>query len=396
MPPRKRKQQVPGEQQEGPAEGQQPQPDRDEIARRIAEKLAELDRAVEQRCQDIADAASEIVDNFMQEFRIQLIGVPKQMREMAWSEYGAGREAAPTRAAEARVESILAEAQEASMATVAGAPRTTRAGRGRGRGADAVAEPPATGGRTTRRGAAAAPAAAAAAAAAAVAPRQAVPRFEAPGVAPIPEGPEAASPSGAPAEAEPAAAAAAAPGDGAQEYRAPGAGGVSGAEARAQARIDAKLAAVGGGGGRRTVARGVQPGEALFSARGSPLSVLLGGNAARTRGAAAPQPLQQVGLTPAHAPAHTSAVGCVTLLKREAPAVAAGAAAARGRGRGRRREVVQPDAAIMITTGDGHSFMVDGSADALAAIPESHRSEVQQQLVMLQRLAASALGVGAA
>jgi hypothetical protein len=37
--------------------------------------------------------------------------------------------------------------------------------------------------------------------------------------------------------------------------------------------------------------------------------------------------------------------------------------------------------------------MVDGSADALAAIPDSHRSEVQGQLVMLQRLAASALGV---
>jgi hypothetical protein len=39
--------------------------------------------------------------------------------------------------------------------------------------------------------------------------------------------------------------------------------------------------------------------------------------------------------------------------------------------------------------------MVDGSADVLAAIPESHRSEVQRQLVMLQRLAASALGVAA-
>lgn len=46
-------------------------------------------------------------------------------------------------------------------------------------------------------------------------------------------------------------------------------------------------------------------------------------------------------------------------------------------------------------TPDGQSFMVDGSADVLAAIPESHRSEVQRQLVMLQRLAASALGVAA-
>jgi hypothetical protein len=39
--------------------------------------------------------------------------------------------------------------------------------------------------------------------------------------------------------------------------------------------------------------------------------------------------------------------------------------------------------------------MVDGSADALAAIPETHRAEVQQHLVMLQRLAASALGTAA-
>jgi len=37
--------------------------------------------------------------------------------------------------------------------------------------------------------------------------------------------------------------------------------------------------------------------------------------------------------------------------------------------------------------------MVDGTAGALAAIPETHRAEVQSQLVMLQRLAASALGV---
>jgi hypothetical protein len=76
----------------------------------------------------------------------------------------------------------------------------------------------------------------------------------------------------------------------------------------------------------------------------------------RTRGAAAQQ--QQYGLTPAHAPAHTSAVGCITLLKREAPAGAgarAAAGGARGRAvRGRRREVVQPDtAAIMITTAGG-------------------------------------------
>jgi len=56
-----------------------------------------------------------------------------------------------------------------------------------------------------------------------------------------------------------------------------------------------------------------------------------------------------VGLTPAPAPLNTSAVGCVTLLKRDAPA-GAGAGPAKGRGRGRRREVVQPDAAIMITT----------------------------------------------
>jgi hypothetical protein len=41
---------------------------------------------------------------------------------------------------------------------------------------------------------------------------------------------------------------------------------------------------------------------------------------------------------------------------------------------------------------DGQSFMVDGSAGALGTIPDSHRGEVQQQLVMLQRLAATALG----
>jgi hypothetical protein len=144
----------------------------------------------------------------------------------------------------------------------------------------------------------------------------------------------------------------------------------------------------------------------------------------------------------------------VTLLKRDAPAAGAGGRGGRG-GRGRRREVVQPDAAIMITTAggqeggaesgpqarlahgsgrrgdecrgcdangrllappaisiqptsaihvqptpasppmvfaDGTAFMVDGTADALAAIPESHRAEVQQHLIMLQRLAASALG----
>lgn len=36
--------------------------------------------------------------------------------------------------------------------------------------------------------------------------------------------------------------------------------------------------------------------------------------------------------------------------------------------------------------------MVDGSAGSLAAIPDTHRAEVQQQLVTLQRLAASVLG----
>lgn len=39
--------------------------------------------------------------------------------------------------------------------------------------------------------------------------------------------------------------------------------------------------------------------------------------------------------------------------------------------------------------------MVDGTAECLAKIPDSHRAEVQQHLVMLQRLAASALGAGA-
>lgn len=42
---------------------------------------------------------------------------------------------------------------------------------------------------------------------------------------------------------------------------------------------------------------------------------------------------------------------------------------------------------------DGQSFMVDSSGDGLISIPESHRGEVRQQLEMLQRLAASALGV---
>jgi hypothetical protein len=87
---------------------------------------------------------------------------------------------------------------------------------------------------------------------------------------------------------------------------------------------------------------------------GSPLSVVPGNGQRAGRSALAPL---QIGLTPAPtaaAPANTSAVGCVTLLRRDAPAAGAGGrGGGRGRGRGRRREVVQPDAAIMITTAGG-------------------------------------------
>jgi hypothetical protein len=103
MPPRKRK---------GAAEQQAPteQPDRDEVARRIQEKLRALDLAgatraggvrdgrlsrarlnrarppcaVEERCAAVMEAATEIVDAFMQDFKIQLMTVvPKQVRRAA-------------------------------------------------------------------------------------------------------------------------------------------------------------------------------------------------------------------------------------------------------------------------------------------------------------------------
>ena len=111
MPPRKRKQGAAEQQQAQPADdaGDQQQPDRDEVARKVQEKLKALDSAgrvstgrsarppvgnpiqacfpspaslaVEARCQAIAEAAQEIVDNFMQEFKIRLMtGMPKQVR----------------------------------------------------------------------------------------------------------------------------------------------------------------------------------------------------------------------------------------------------------------------------------------------------------------------------
>lgn len=57
-----------------------------------------------------------------------------QTREMQWAEFAAQRPveaATAAAAAEERVESMLEQAQEASVQTVAGAPRTTRAARGR-------------------------------------------------------------------------------------------------------------------------------------------------------------------------------------------------------------------------------------------------------------------------
>lgn len=110
MPPRKRKQTA-AEQQQAAGEALQ-QPDRNEAARKIKEKLDALDRAgagaqrargeaqlsvarlkfahprpspaplaVEERCQAIAEAAQEIVDGFMQDFMIALkTGLSKQVR----------------------------------------------------------------------------------------------------------------------------------------------------------------------------------------------------------------------------------------------------------------------------------------------------------------------------
>jgi len=116
MPPRKRKQQLALEQQhekQGEGSEQQLQPDRAEVARRIQERLEALDRAgerwwerwrglwlsgtqveasslilrlsfppaVEAKCQAIMDAAEELVDGFMQDFKIRLkTSVPPRVR----------------------------------------------------------------------------------------------------------------------------------------------------------------------------------------------------------------------------------------------------------------------------------------------------------------------------
>jgi hypothetical protein len=184
----------------------------------------------------------------------------QQLRETPWADFSAARDRgeAPASAAEARVDTMLQEAQEASVQTVAGAPRTTRAGRAPRGAAAAVAEPPATTGRTRRGGAAAA------------AQQQPVPKFEEP--------PAEAAAGGAIPEEDDAENAPAGPseqGGNANENqgKAGGAAAVAaagGAEARAQAKIDAKLAAIGGAAGaRRTVARGALMGEALFSANGA-------------------------------------------------------------------------------------------------------------------------------
>lgn len=231
----------------------------------------------------------------MQDFRIQLIGVNKQVRyfehcllllllhsadiavtvrllhtcinfsctrlsdapchktrEMAWADYITTREHKPAAAsaAEARVHSLLQEAQEVSMQTVA-ATRTTRSTRTRGHAADA--DPPT-----------AAPGAARASRRAAQ-PRQPVPKFEEGPSSTCPssprmEGGRAAGPAAAEEAAQDTVAVAGSSAEGRQ---------VSGAEARAQARIDAKMAAAfAGAAGRRTVAREAMPGEQMYSKSG--------------------------------------------------------------------------------------------------------------------------------
>jgi hypothetical protein len=185
---------------------------------------------------------------------------PSQVRETLWSDYAATRAVEPASAAEARIDSMLQEAQEASAQTVA-AGRTAARGRGRPRGA--VADPqtaaPATA-RGTRRGGGAVTAAADA--------RQPVPKFDAPVAGDgqgEPESPVAAIPG---PSSEAAGGGAENRGGGAAAEGAAAAPRGAEAQAQARARVDAKLAALEGTAPRGTAARGAMPGEMMYSKRG--------------------------------------------------------------------------------------------------------------------------------
>ncbi|KAF8072417.1 SRK2E [Scenedesmus sp. PABB004] len=355
----------------------------------VNERLSAIDAAVEERCEAILAAADDAVAQLMQELRVRLASMPTKVRNMRYAEHAAA--AAPARgdedAAAAAVDSKLGALQAASEAAATAAP-TTRSLRSRARAATA-AEP-----RTVR----------------ATRARQPVPKFAAPPAAGdgeeeggAPASPPAAQRPAAPAGGDatpgaPGAAAAAAPAQAAAE---PGGGGDDAAHLRAQAKVDARLAAIGLAAGAATAARGgrtalraPQPGEAFFSQNGSPLSMHPNVTRGRRRGAAAAAaggagggwPLMTPAAGPAAAPPGATTLGCFTLISKQGGR-APGAAAATGRA-GRSRAAAagagaaaaagaapagaEGGTAMVIMTDDGASWTVDGGLDG---VPASHRAE---------------------
>lgn len=355
----------------------------------LNKRLQEIDAAVEEKCEAIKAAADDAVAKLMQQLQMQLLQLPKKVRSMSYKEYMAAQQQDSTAvpdAAAALVDSKLVAVQQQSVAAATAAP-TTRSLRSRARAATAaVAEPRTTRSTRSRQ------------AVAAAAPKPAVDAAgelqETADHAGLQSQPCVDSPpQPAAAGSEVAAAAAAAPTADADAKR-------TAALDRAQAKVDAKLAALGlaaagtaARGAARTVQRAAKPGEACFSKNGSPLSIHP--NITRNRGRTIATSL----MTPAlqAAPAGTSMVGCITLIKKQ-PA-ATGAAAATGRSKRSRAAVAAAEeqtpadgTAMMVTTDDGNTFTVDAAAGGVDAVPAAYKEEVAAKLRAIQQLATAALG----